>query len=163
MPCQYQGEASSPHTLRPRPDCLSRPLEKFISMAQAVGCNVAGAKSKDETDIIIKETYPEAKVIASNLKEVKAATLNPDLVPDARALNGTDVGVVKGEPRSGRERRHMAFSDHARTRHLLHIGKPCGDSARTPRGEQHARSLQGNLFQRLWLRHIHSRPRRLPT
>lgn len=79
------------------PTVYPDPLEKFISMAQAVGCNVARAKSKDETDRIIKETYPEAKVIASNLKEVKAATLNPDLVPDAQALNGTDVGVVKGE------------------------------------------------------------------
>lgn len=79
------------------PTVYDNPLEKFITQAGAIGCKVVRAKSTDEVDNIIKETYPEAKVIASSLPFVKTATLNPDTVPDAQALNGTDVGVIKAE------------------------------------------------------------------
>lgn len=79
------------------PTVYDNPLEKFITQAGAIGCNVVRAKSTDEVDNLIKETYPEAKVIASSLPFVKTATLNPDTVPDAQALNGTDVGVIKAE------------------------------------------------------------------
>lgn len=79
------------------PTVYDNPLEKFITQACAIGCKVVRAKSTDEVDNIIKETYPEAKVIASSLPFVKTAALNPDTVPDAQALNGTDVGVIKAE------------------------------------------------------------------
>ncbi len=79
------------------PTTYDNPLEKFITQAGAMGCKVVRAKSTDEVDNIIKETYPDAKVIASKLPYVKSATLNPDTVADAQALNGTDVGVIKAE------------------------------------------------------------------
>lgn len=43
----------------------------------------------------IREAYPEAKVISSNIAGVKADR-NPDLVADAQELDGTDVGVIEG-------------------------------------------------------------------
>ena len=43
----------------------------------------------------IREAYPEAKVISSNIAGVKA-DWNPDLVADAQELDGTDVGVIEG-------------------------------------------------------------------
>ena len=79
------------------PTVYDNPLEKFITQAGAMGCKVLRAKSTDEVDKIIKEVYPEAKVIASSLPYVKTATLNPDTVPDAQALNGTDVGVIEAK------------------------------------------------------------------
>ena len=45
---------------------------------------------------LIKELYPDAKEIASNLPEITIATRNPDTVESPQALNGTDVGVIKG-------------------------------------------------------------------
>ena len=44
-----------------------------------------------------RELYPEAKEIASNLPEVTIATRNPDTVGRARDLNGTDVGIIRGQ------------------------------------------------------------------
>ncbi len=79
------------------PTVYDNPLEKFISQAQVVGCKVERAKSVDEVDAIIKNVYPDAKVVASSLPYVKSASLNPDTVPDAQALNGVDVGVVRAE------------------------------------------------------------------
>ena len=79
------------------PTVYDNPLEKFIAQASAMGCKVVRAKSTDEVDKIIKEAYPDAKVIASSLPYVKTATLNPDTVPDAQALNGTDVGVIEAK------------------------------------------------------------------
>ena len=72
-------------------------VAQFIEMSQAVGANVVEAATGDSLDDIIRKAYPDAKVVASNLPEVKIATLNPDTVADAQALNGTDVGVVSGQ------------------------------------------------------------------
>ena len=44
----------------------------------------------------VKRLYPDAKVIASNLPEITIATRNPDTVENAQALNGTDVGIIRG-------------------------------------------------------------------
>ena len=46
---------------------------------------------------IVKERYPDAKEIASNLSEVTIATRNPDDVNCANDLNGTDVGIIRGQ------------------------------------------------------------------
>lgn len=70
-------------------------LLKFIARAESVGCNVVSADSEDEIDHIIETVYPDAKVIASNLKAVRNATENPDEVADAQTLDHTDVGVVR--------------------------------------------------------------------
>lgn len=70
-------------------------LLKFIAQAESVGCNVVSADSEDEIDHIIETVYPDAKVIASNLKAVRNATENPDEVADAQTLDHTDVGVVR--------------------------------------------------------------------
>lgn len=72
-------------------------VAQFIEMSQAVGANVVEAATGDSLDDIIRKAYPDAKVVASSLPEVRIATLNPDTVADAQALNGTDVGVVRGQ------------------------------------------------------------------
>lgn len=43
----------------------------------------------------IREAYPDAKVISSNVVGVKADR-NPDTVAEANELDGTDVGVIEG-------------------------------------------------------------------
>ena len=43
----------------------------------------------------IRQAYPDAKVIASNVPGIEAQ-LNPDTVERAQDLDGTDVGVVEG-------------------------------------------------------------------
>lgn len=71
-------------------------VEQFVATAHQVGGRVAFLEEGADINVLIRSFYPEASVIASSLPFVKAG-LNPDTVADARELNGTDVGVVKGE------------------------------------------------------------------
>ena len=72
------------------------PLVQFISMTETVGGKVVELEEGQDINELIKELYPDAKEIASNLPELTIATRNPDTIGSPQALNGTDVGVVKG-------------------------------------------------------------------
>ncbi len=72
-------------------------LQQFIEMTKTVGAHVVEAKSGDDLNAIVRKAYPEAKVFASNLPEITIAEKNPDTVAEANDLNGTDVGIVRGE------------------------------------------------------------------
>lgn len=71
-------------------------LEQFKTMTRTAGGNVVEMAPGEEVDTIVRRLFPEAVEIASNLPEVTIATRNPDTVPSAQALNGTDVGVIRG-------------------------------------------------------------------
>ncbi|MBP1617542.1 MAG: hypothetical protein H6Q14_1369 [Bacteroidetes bacterium] len=73
------------------------PLEKFIEVSKAVGGDALVLKPEEDINVFIKSHYPEAKTIASNLREIKVATFDPDQVEDPHTLNGTDLAIVQGE------------------------------------------------------------------
>ena len=73
------------------------PVAQFISMSNTVGAKIAELEKDADINGLIKRLYPEAKVFASNMAEITIATLNPDTVGTAQELNGTDVGIVRGE------------------------------------------------------------------
>lgn len=73
------------------------PVAQFISISNTVGAKVAELEKDADINGLIKKLYPEAKVFASNMAEITIATLNPDTVGTAQELNGTDVGIVRGE------------------------------------------------------------------
>ena len=72
------------------------PLLQFMNMTKSVGGNAIEVDKGRDVNDLIRELYPDAKEIASNLPEITIATRNPDEVGRARDLNGTDVGVVRG-------------------------------------------------------------------
>ena len=72
------------------------PLLQFMNMTKSVGGNAIEVEKGRDINELIRELYPDAKEIASNLPEITIATRNPDDVGRARDLNGTDVGVVRG-------------------------------------------------------------------
>ena len=72
------------------------PLLQFMNMVKSVGGNAIDVNKDTDINKLIKELYPDAKEIASNLPEITIATRNPDEVGRARDLNGTDIGVVRG-------------------------------------------------------------------
>ena len=72
-------------------------LGQFVKMTEAVGGHVIVAKEGESPDDLVRRAYPEAKTFASNLPEITVATKNPDTVAEANDLNGTDVGIVRGE------------------------------------------------------------------
>ena len=49
----------------------------------------------DDLNALVRQAYPEVKVIASNLPDVEAQ-LNPDTVSEAQTLAQAEVGVVRG-------------------------------------------------------------------
>ena len=72
------------------------PLLQFMNMTKSVGGNAIEVEKGRDVNELIKELYPDAKEIASNLPEITIATRNPDEVGRARDLNGTDVGIIRG-------------------------------------------------------------------
>ena len=72
------------------------PLAQFISMTETVGGKVVELVPGKDINELVRELYPEAKEIASNLPEVTIATRNPDTCGSPQALNGTDVGIIRG-------------------------------------------------------------------
>ena len=72
------------------------PLLQFINMTRSVGGNAIEVEEGRDINELIRELYPDAKEIASNLPEITITTRNPDEVGRARDLNGTDVGVIRG-------------------------------------------------------------------
>ena len=72
-------------------------LGQFVKMTETVGGHVIEAGEGESPDDLVRRAYPEAKTFASNLPEVTIATKNPDTVAEANDLNGTDVGIVRGE------------------------------------------------------------------
>ncbi|MBO4718499.1 MAG: LUD domain-containing protein [Prevotella sp.] len=73
------------------------PLVQFIKMTESVGGHVIEVKEGQDVNKLVKDLYPEAKEIASNLPEITIATRNPDTVGSAHDLNGTDVGIIRGQ------------------------------------------------------------------
>ena len=72
------------------------PLMQFMNMTKSVGGNAIEVDKGRDVNELIRELYPDAKEIASNLPEITIATRNPDEMGRARDLNGTDVGVIRG-------------------------------------------------------------------
>lgn len=72
------------------------PLVQFISISEGVGGKVVELEPGKDINDLIRELYPEAKEIASNLLEITIATRNPDTIGSPQALNNTDVGVIRG-------------------------------------------------------------------
>lgn len=72
------------------------PLAQFVTMSKTVGGQVVEIAEGQDINAKIRELFPDAKEIASNLPEVTIATRNPDTVEQTSDLNGTDVGVIQG-------------------------------------------------------------------
>ena len=71
-------------------------IEQFIETSHKVGSEVIEAKAGEDLNELIRKAYPEAQVLASNVKGIKV-DFNPDMVSEAQDLNGTDVGIVEGD------------------------------------------------------------------
>ena len=69
-------------------------LATFSEVLAGAGGKAIELKPGEDVNEVIRREFPEAKRIASNLKEITCATFNPDELTDPRELNGTDVSVV---------------------------------------------------------------------
>ena len=73
------------------------PVAQYIeTTTTTAGARVFEIKPTDDINAKIREAYPDARIIASNIPGVKADK-NPDTVERAQDLEDVDVGVIKGE------------------------------------------------------------------
>lgn len=81
------------------------PVSQFSQMMVQVGGRAIVVKEGEDINRIIRELYPDARRIASVLKEVKlgdnvlpitCATFHPDEVEKSGDLDGTDLAIVDG-------------------------------------------------------------------
>jgi L-lactate dehydrogenase complex protein LldG len=75
------------------PDTVAR----FTEVIKSVGGSAIELQEGEDINRRIRSLYPEAGVIASNLPEIRIATVNPDEVETPYLLNGTALAVVQGE------------------------------------------------------------------
>lgn len=72
-------------------------VEKYLEMIAAVGGKGIVLEKGEDLNLKIKELYPDAKRIASNISEITIATENPDSFETPHELNGVDLAVIKGD------------------------------------------------------------------
>lgn len=96
------------------------PLAQFEKIMKAVGGNCVVLEEGQDVNEVIRHVFPEAKSIASNLPEITCATVNPDTLDDPRELNGTDVGVIRGDF-GVLENRMVWINQHTRYKALFFI------------------------------------------
>ena len=78
------------------PIVFDEPVEQFVKKATTTaGAKVIEMEPGDSIDEVVRRAYPDAKIIASNVKGV-TAQLNPDTVETAQELAAADVGVIAG-------------------------------------------------------------------
>lgn len=89
---RYEMPDLDSHELMTYPD----KSEQFGIMLKQVGGEAVVLEEGADINKMIRDLYPDAQRIASDLPEIKIATFNPDDVAAAADLNGTDVAVIRG-------------------------------------------------------------------
>ena len=72
-------------------------VAQFIETMELVGGHAVEWQEGEDINQYIREQYPEARSIASNIPEISIATLNPDQLETPYDLNGTDLAIIQGE------------------------------------------------------------------
>ncbi|MDE6807852.1 MAG: LUD domain-containing protein [Prevotella sp.] len=79
------------------PITYAAPVAEFKQKTTTIaGAKLIEMQEGDDLNAIVRQVYPEARVIAGNLPGVEAQ-LNPDTVSEAQELACVDVGVIRGD------------------------------------------------------------------
>lgn len=79
-----------------KPITFANPVAEFIKKTTTTaGAKLIEMKADDDLNVIVRQAYPDAKLIASNVPGVEAG-MNPDTVDEAKELMQVDVGVIEG-------------------------------------------------------------------
>lgn len=71
-------------------------INQFTESLKAAGGEAVVLQPGEDIDELIRQHFPDAKRIGSNLPEITCATFNPDTLSDPRELDHTDLAVVTG-------------------------------------------------------------------
>jgi len=80
-----------------KPSTFADPLAEFITKTTTTaGAKLIEMKAGDNLNDLVRQAYPDATTVASNLPGVKA-DVNPDTATEAKELMKVDVGVIEGK------------------------------------------------------------------
>ncbi|MBQ8463990.1 MAG: LUD domain-containing protein [Prevotella sp.] len=80
-----------------KPITFADPVAEFkTKTTTTAGARLIEVSEGADLNAVVRQAYPDAKTIASNLPAVNAQ-LNPDTVARAQELERADVGVIRGE------------------------------------------------------------------
>lgn len=71
-------------------------INQFTESLKAAGGEAVVLQPGEDIDELIRQHFPDAKRIGSNLPEITCATFNPDTLSDPRELDHADLAVVTG-------------------------------------------------------------------
>ncbi|MDR1895338.1 MAG: LUD domain-containing protein [Prevotellaceae bacterium] len=83
--------------IKPEGDGYTDKIKQFTEVSRSVAANVVVLQEGEDLNQCIRALYPEAATVASNLPEITIQTIDPDKVETPHQLNGTMLGIVKGE------------------------------------------------------------------
>lgn len=111
------------------------PVAEYIKQTTTTaGAKLIEAKEGDNLSKLIRQAYPDAKVVSTNVEGITAESLsqaygrevelrNPDTVETAQQLDGTDVGVLQGGVACA-ENACLDTADHEGKGGVLHLRVP---------------------------------------
>ena len=121
-------------------------VAQFCKVVAEVGGRVVTVNEGEDVNALVRKLYPDAKRIASNLKNITCATFHPDDVEASADLDGTDLAVVDGR---------IGVCENGAVWVQQDV-EGLDTSARPEKsGKQHARGVSENRYRRVWLRGIH--------
>lgn len=71
-------------------------VEQFYAITKQVGGEAILLEEGDDVNEMIRQSYPDAKRIASNVEGITCATFNPDDIDNPAELDGTDLAIIEG-------------------------------------------------------------------
>lgn len=71
-------------------------IKQFSESLKAAGGEAVVLQPGEDINELIRQYFPDANRIGSNLPEISCATFNPDTLSDPRELDNTDLAVVTG-------------------------------------------------------------------
>lgn len=71
-------------------------IKQFSESLKSAGGEAVVLQPGEDINKLIRQYFPDAKCIGSNLPEITCATFNPDTLSDPRELDHTDLAVVTG-------------------------------------------------------------------
>ena len=102
-------------------------VAQFCKVVAEVGGRVVTVNEGEDVNALVRKLYPDAKRIASNLKNITCATFHPDDVEASADLDGTDLAVVDGRIGVCENGANLALPNHTACRLFmppaLQVGK----------------------------------------
>lgn len=72
-------------------------ISQFMEMSRGVGGQAILLEGDKDINDVIRELYPDARKVCSNVPSISIATTSPDQFDDPHQMREIDLGIIEGE------------------------------------------------------------------